>query len=332
MMRQSGTAYINVALPYPWPPVGMDEYAKGAMGKLNYSIGYSATGRIVIKLSEDGHEIIFQSQVLIPLYAPVTVDGENLIASSLRLITVRWDEFWHIRLNIGQQEIFSETVPPALPVILPCTSPLAVPKRKFFADLNMDFDSSVGLNFPEDERHFVETVKDLDDKLADGGSYRLKKASGLIRLLLIDEFPLAPILAARFGKKLRFKTADYKSAPPRPDRFSMFNISLDVSWLLNVKYCWNTIEEFLKAPAATSGNLPLTVKDFVKLVANVKGGVHSGKVRPDEQGQQRLVDNEEISIDGVALNISTIEPIGRVVLQALKPIVDAIILKYSLKA
>lgn len=288
------------------------------MGNTNYSVEVSSEGKFVIELECPSLKTRFVSQVITPPFELVVDEnGETIVASFMCIITVFWNAQGRIGLRLNSEEVVAD-LKSAGPFVVTKKGAMALPLSPFFRNM------TVNMELSDEEQFFLDTVKDLDEKLADGSPYQLKKAAALIRLLLFDEYSLAITISSRYKKKLIFPTINYKSMvfPGKP---IVSGFGLDVSYMPTMKPYLNTFDEFKDAPAVTHNNSLVSVKDVIKLIANVQGGVHLGKVRSYEAGQQKLLEiNEDFVSNELGLSLHCLVDIGRVVLQAMIPLVDSI--------
>jgi hypothetical protein len=71
------------------------------------------------------------------------------------------------------------------------------------------------------EQLFLETVSDLRDHIKTGTSYKLKRASGLLRQLLVDETTLLSQANRKHRLKIRFSVGTLSPLNPHPGSFVM---------------------------------------------------------------------------------------------------------------
>jgi hypothetical protein len=125
------------------------------------------------------------------------------------------------------------------------------------------------------ERLFVGVFYDLCEKHKKADEYSLIKASGLIRQLFFDSKSLVDTVNVKFKLKLRYKIYDKNKEQYIPKIF----LDSGVYWA-NPKgspkeTCHDLkFNEFVsRIVFAQKGNV-LTIKDAIKITANMLGGVH----------------------------------------------------------
>lgn len=148
------------------------------------------------------------------------------------------------------------------------------------------------------------------------------RASGLIRQLLLDKKPLAPRIAKMLGVPLRFEVAGFDAewlarnalippsstwANPSPMEGSRATVDLPT---------------FLAHKVATIALEGFAVRDIVRAVAHVHGGVHY--FPPENEREQRLVEyDRHRSMREIGILHASVQSIGQITAAALQPIADA---------
>ena len=171
------------------------------------------------------------------------------------------------------------------------------------------------------EVFFLETIRDLQMKLLSGSPYETIKAAGLLRVLLLDGFPLANRVKRRFGMVLQFETSDFRSKLPlEPD---MHWMSLDASGFPDAKVLQINLAEFLGAFCLSYKSKIAKVMDVINACAHVKGGVHFGD--PKKDGEKLVCGLDEVmKITSEEASLVAMRGICMVALKGLEPLVHAI--------
>jgi hypothetical protein len=175
----------------------------------------------------------------------------------------------------------------------------------------------------ERERLFLDTIADLEAKASLADRYALIKASGLLRLLLIDGSALVHQVSRAHRVPLRFETVDYTLKPPFPESILFHWISLDASGSPDAKRRTSTLGEFLGVECLASEGRYFTVRNVILAAALLKGGVHAGKPRTDDERAPLDLD-QVLNVGGFDASVATLRGIIAVTLVALRPIVDAV--------
>lgn len=183
----------------------------------------------------------------------------------------------------------------------------------------------------ENEELFIDIYNDLRDKLDAGNKYNLIKASGLVRQLLFDGVPLIDQVNREYKLKILFRTQ--KNRPKFGDFVyehgqkweTVIGVTFinpnhnDEQFISHVKRA-----DFLNYPVLHFADLDFTVLEILKICAHVYGGIHSGKIE-DQKDTYLDWANKTLSYkDGVSCAVKSVGDITAIVLDAIKPLVDAI--------
>lgn len=132
----------------------------------------------------------------------------------------------------------------------------------------------------QDGRFFLETLSELRQRtLSTASEYDVLKASGLLRLLLVERF--AQDVSQNAGIPLVFRGAQQLEIE-RPAE----GVLMDVNWLeLDPRHISPehqrvelTLDEFLQRPLMRLFDEDFTVKNVIRVAANGLGGVHRGRI------------------------------------------------------
>jgi hypothetical protein len=179
---------------------------------------------------------------------------------------------------------------------------------------------STGAN--EAETLFVRTVHELEEAAKSVDWYQLLRASGLLRLLLLDN--LLHKANARVHHRPIFTTNDFtKELPstlPKPQSHWQ-NLSPEI--VPSVNFLRLSLDEFLEAPILHFVEGTATVKDVIKACANASGGVHFGSPRGIEETAVIQFDCGQATI-GLAPSRLALRSISQITVRALHPIVAKI--------
>lgn len=185
--------------------------------------------------------------------------------------------------------------------------------RLFYPNLNTSLYST------QEEHIFLESIRDIDNRISYRDRYNIIKAAGILRLILTDG--LLDKVNRRFKYKVVFRIIDNSIEPP---------ISPDLHWVQvspesipSVKTIEVNKDNFLSTTVFKSPNINATVKDVILYCSNVLGGVHFGD--PQKKGQEMLleIDNSLRTLSG-EMSIYSVYGILEVSLIAFKPIVTQI--------
>jgi hypothetical protein len=183
------------------------------------------------------------------------------------------------------------------------------------------------------EELFINTFRELDTRSRSTHPYDLVKCAGLIRLLLLDRYPLVnrantSELRITFDMPVQ-KIENPKDAGFAPTFFARFDgINPDVPLSDNAEIKKHSLKAFLSKIVMTVEEHDVRIKDIIRFEAHITGGIHAGDV----------TDVKDKAIEGVAglqyicdihATAYQIKSISRVVVRALQPLHDDIMSRYS---
>ncbi len=181
------------------------------------------------------------------------------------------------------------------------------------------------------EKLFLDTLSDLEKRVASQDDYEVLGASALIRKLLLDEHPLVDQVNREYRIKLSFAVTAPRQLPaglPEPTFFSVQD-GIDP----------DTAPPFLQPTTVPRDQLlayvllringqAYTLKDIILFEAHVMGAVHAGS--PKEDKERVLLElNKRFQIGGYRSSLRQLQAIGQVVVKGLRPIREAIQKKHG---
>ena len=173
------------------------------------------------------------------------------------------------------------------------------------------------------ERLFLDTLADLESRAATPNRYGLIKASGLLRLLLLDGQPLVHQVNRDYRVKLTFTFHEI----PKTDQGDMI-----VAWVALAKTgdpneqartTTGGLDAFLAAGCVGLNGRVLTVRDVIHANAHVKGGVHAGQPQHDGEVGVVLLD-QLLKVGDAEASVAALQHIIAVTLKGLQPLTQAV--------
>lgn len=193
---------------------------------------------------------------------------------------------------------------------------------------------------------FIETLKDLEERVFSSSYYSSVKASGLIRLLLAEDKPayvppaksLGVRLAEKYGIPLEFEILDQDrkldvrtfnpiTNLPYEDASSSFAVWNNVYPMPPIIFV--NREELLTTVVLWTGNDTTTVYTLIKTLADCGGGVHVGLPESMKPEKNRLLDFEQDGVLKVPISWNMMPQIGQVVLKGFIPLAQLILKKWA---
>jgi len=170
------------------------------------------------------------------------------------------------------------------------------------------------------EKHFLHTIKELISLVTeDEGEYSFLKLSGLLRKLLIDSPSLIDKVNQNYKQKIIFKTSKRLSYEEEKGKNQI--VVAQLSRGKDEHTVGYNKHSFLALSVLMYKDEVYSVKDIIKLSANVLGGVHYGDAK--EEREKRLIElNEMLKVnDNIPTCVFLIGSIALVTADALKPLI-----------
>jgi hypothetical protein len=175
------------------------------------------------------------------------------------------------------------------------------------------------------DRLFLETLRDLEARSAGGATeYEVLRSAVLLRQLLLDQSPLLHQVNRDRKIPITFRAnirePIWKIAGSPPPAVWAKQDGLDPETALAVSEVADLdLPAFLSQVIIISGGVELTVRDVIRQVAHVLGGVHAGSEREPVEHALAAV-SASLRILGLDPVIRSLEAVGRVVVRALRPL------------
>ena len=172
---------------------------------------------------------------------------------------------------------------------------------------------------------FVQSFEDLKEKTDSNNEYHILKSSGLVRAFFLDSPNLVDTVNREFRQRLQFVYSDSSQGyaavliSMNPDHWAEldgFYPGTQITQAVNVTTGRDSM--FSQIVLINSGET-LTVKDVIKYVANVMGGVHPGNPKENDAKEQAFSEIASL-YGGLPAAIKQLQSINRVILEGLEPL------------
>ena len=178
----------------------------------------------------------------------------------------------------------------------------------------------------EPTRLFLETLRDLQSKVAAGDDYSMLRASALLRQLLLDGTPLIHRVNRDIHVKIRFPVCGraYREAVlnHKPIFYSALS-GIHTSGALSHSCEMISLDAFLGTVVLVLSGQILTVHDLISISANVLGGVHKGDPE-DVKAQAVSAFSQHFRVAGGSLTAAQLKPVVLVAIDGLQPLAAAL--------
>jgi hypothetical protein len=168
---------------------------------------------------------------------------------------------------------------------------------------------------------FIGTIEDLEARIKPGTEYDLVRASGLLRQLLLDEKPLIHLVNRQTKQKLYFERKKWPDSNPEIGKLQLQSPEPD-DQIPRIKV---GLDPFLSTVVLLYHQHAYTIKDIIKTIGNIQGGVHKDEPK---QNKDACLEGEQFTSFKFGMENSTsmdmakllIKPIAKVTLRAVYPI------------
>jgi hypothetical protein len=167
---------------------------------------------------------------------------------------------------------------------------------------------------------FIKTLEDIEKKMASQDAYEIFMIAGLLRKLLVDDFPLVN----QINRVKKLKITFLINARKINDILKSATFySMEDGFDPNTSHMAETkevnMDEMLSAHIMFINGEAISVRDLIKFISNVQGSIHAGQ--PKNSKENMLVEVQKyFSIGGLPAGIRTLLSVSRVVLRGLDPL------------
>jgi hypothetical protein len=166
---------------------------------------------------------------------------------------------------------------------------------------------------------FVRTLNDLDSKTRSNDPYDILMIAGLVRKLLLDDYPLADQVNRKTKHKIRFEVGS------EPAFVKMLSTATYIHGdAIDGKTAPGPTEllskkEFLRFTIVISDGVRYSVKDVIKFAAHVSGAIHKTSPSTDAERSLQTIDSH-FRFGRHSPSALQLRAIGRTVLNGLAPL------------
>ncbi len=176
------------------------------------------------------------------------------------------------------------------------------------------------------ERLFLDTLAYLEATSSSPDWYGLIKASGSLRLLLLDAEPLVHQVNRDYRLKLQFTFRELPKTGQENVIAAWVRLPKGNNPRDESKTTTAGLDTFLAAGCLGVAGKVITVRDVILTNANVKGGVHLGRLGKEDVSEAGvLMVDRVINVGGAEASLAALRGIIQVTLEGLKPLADAVV-------
>jgi len=300
---QEGTFVISFMMPFEWPPSQKEKIFTGKVAGNNIAVRATPNQSIKVVITDHNETLSYESCKI------------NIQKFGYFKMAIGWDEDITIAMN-------GELIP---------NKDEGEIKVEPKSDFKLNPRNQIQFQIPQDCSHeeevFLNAYLDLQKKVNNPSKYDLLKASGLIRQMIIDGSPVVHIVNREYRLPIKFPVViDNQPVKVPGASHQIRNISPVFSSNEELKTL--KLDDFLSTIILKDNSHNFSVKDIVKICANVKGGIHLGKPESGKEVAISDIDNQ-FSFDFIELSLALVNDITWSYLKGLRPLVREILKKYS---
>ena len=289
-----GSVLVTACLPRPWPPTS--DLALQEWRDQNVRFFANASGRLCVDIG---------SRQAVSRPVALSDNGRAYVT-----LAVTWDD---ATIDFYANGILLAPADSDDPLMIEPFGSMPETGRIFLTLAPTD-------SMPLEERHFVETLLDIDERLERGTSYEVTKVAGMLRLLLVDGTTLVSRANRVYRLPIRFRVNASPPGPRTPSSAMDWTVIEPPSRAKSVSV---DIRPFLVSPALWTPDRTYSVRDVIQMCSNSMGGVHVGSSTNAEERALFNVDGT-LRIGEMRGSLLQIQSVGRVVLLGLRELAFAI--------
>lgn len=171
------------------------------------------------------------------------------------------------------------------------------------------------------EQLFLRTLQDLRTRESSMDPYGILGASGLLRKLLLDDYPLVDQVNRNHRIKMLFEIGEKIIAPDVDSSIVFYSVQDGIDPNTAPPFIGRAKvdrDSFLSTILLVIESQTYTVRDIILFEANVMGGVHAGSPKAEKQNVLAEIGNR-FQMGGLRSSLRQLKAIIRVVLKAIDP-------------
>ena len=304
-----GTLFLEVTVPSRWPPQSDVVIFCGVVDTARIQISATTAGKLLFRVnSEFGNDEYVTPSLSSPDYPCLK-------------IALAWGRDDGIGCAINGK-CLSEQV--SEPVVLECKShpPTGFRNHAVFR---------IPAGCEPVEQSFLRFTLDIQHRTAGSDRFDLLEASAILRRLLLDTRPILHLVNRSYHERLRFPIAHkepellYETAGQKPsfDYVALSPAFADPNDIRHLKF-----DEFLSTPAIHGSQGTYTVRDVIKVCANLKGGIHFDD--PSTSVEETLVELDRNYLPFfIDASLASLPDIAWATINGSRPLIEAILKRHG---
>lgn len=304
-----GTLFLEVTVPSTWPPKSAAIVFIGVVDTAKIEISITPSGKLQIRVNgEYGSDEYETPRLSLPHYPCLK-------------IAFAWGQGDGISCAINGKDLREQV---SEPFVLECKTHPPTGFRNHAA-----FRIPTGCE--DVEQSFLRFILDLQQRVAVNDRFDLLEASAILRRLLLDAGPILHIVNRSYRERLRFPIVHrdpeslYDQAGQKPS-FDHVVLSPAFADPSDIRHL--TLDEFLSKPVLYGSQGAYTVRDVIKVCANLKGGIHFDD--PATSVEQALVELDKNYLPFfIDASLASLPDIAWAAINGSRPLIEAILKRHG---
>ena len=304
-----GTLFLEITVPSWWPPQSDVVIFSGVVDTAKIQLSVTPAGQLHFRVnSEYGSNEYETPRLSLPNYPSLKV-------------AFAWGQGDGISCALNGKSLSEQD---SEPVVLECKSHPPTGFRNHDA-------FQIPASCEVVEQSFLRFILDLQHRIAVHNRFDLLEASAILRRLLIDARPILHIVNRSYHERLRFPIVHrdpellYVQAGEKPsfDHLALSPVFADPSDIRLLKF-----DEFLGTPALHGSQGTYTVRDVIKVCANLKGGIHFDD--PSTSVEQTLLELDKNYLPFfIDASLVSLPDIAWAAINGSRPLIEAILKRHG---
>jgi hypothetical protein len=305
----AGTFVMDLTIPCAWPPTTLVNVFDGQFEKSRVCVVACPSGTLHLQVhSAAGTADCETPRLALPDFAFLKV-------------AFAWGDGSSPTIAINGQLIACYTNTPQVPVVVIAKSH---PSTGFRIPLEFAVPSSCDAV----EQNLLRSILELQQRVAETDKFNLLQAAAILRRLLLDASPVIHLANKEYKASLRFPVVDERSTTnvDLGPVFTLINFCPDFADTAEISLL--SLDKLLAKAVLRDNERDFSVRDVIKVCANLKGGIHFGE--PESQEEKSLIRlDEKYLVFFSEASLAALPGIVWSVIVGLRPLVDAIFAKYG---
>lgn len=177
-----------------------------------------------------------------------------------------------------------------------------------------------------EEERLIRSLTELQSRIIHADRFHLLEASGILRRLLLDTFPLVHLVNREYHCKLLFPLVPERAGLREPEGSTYTYVNLAPCFSSPDEVVMLPLDSLLSQSVVKGLDMAFSVRDVINFCANTKGGIHFDKPK-SQMARQLLSLDTSFQPALVDASLHALADFSWCVLQGLRPLLTEIEVK-----